>query len=91
MPQNWQLLFDNFGTKITATVSCFLSQNQSCFSLSVALQNRWMGDGTGHASGSGGLLRLETSRASNSQSSLGGDASTGGARDIIADAASSES
>jgi hypothetical protein len=40
MPQNWQLYFDDLGIKITATASWFGSQNQACFDLSVAPQNR---------------------------------------------------
>jgi len=57
--------------------------------LSVAPQNRREGDGVGHASRSGGLLRLEASRARVSQSGLktGGGATAGGARGIIAEVA----
>jgi hypothetical protein len=33
--------FDDFGLKITTTVSWFESQNQAGFDLSVAPQNRW--------------------------------------------------
>jgi hypothetical protein len=35
-PQNWKIQFGNLGLKITATVFWFGSQNQVCFSLSVA-------------------------------------------------------
>jgi hypothetical protein len=50
--------------------------------LSVAPQNRWREDGTGHASRSDGSLLLEESRTSDSQSSLntGEGARMGGAR-----------
>jgi hypothetical protein len=58
--------------------------------LSVALQNRWCKDGVGHTSRSDSLLHLEGSRARVSQSDLktGRDATTGGARGIIAAIAS---
>ena len=70
------------------------SQNQGRrfpgFGLSVEPQNRRREVGAGHASRSGGLLRLEASRARVSQSGLktGGGATTGGARGIIAKVAS---
>jgi hypothetical protein len=38
-PQNRQLRFDDLGLKITATVSCFGTQNQAGYGLSVAPQN----------------------------------------------------
>jgi hypothetical protein len=43
--------------------SWFGPQNQADFSLLVAPQNRQREDGAGHVSRSGGLLRLEASRA----------------------------
>jgi hypothetical protein len=53
------------------TVSWFVLQNHVGYGLSVAPQNLWEDeDGTGHKSGSGGLLHLEVSRAKVSQSSL---------------------
>jgi hypothetical protein len=63
VPQNRQLQFDDYGIKITATVSLFGSQNQSDFGLSVALQNQWEGDSVGHASRSNDLFRVKASRA----------------------------
>jgi hypothetical protein len=59
----------------------------------VAPQNRWREDGVGHASRSGGLLHLETSRARVFQSSLktSGGAMAGGARDTITKVASGSS
>jgi hypothetical protein len=52
-------------------VSWFGPQNQVCYDLLVAPQNRWENeDGAGHASRSSGLLRLKASRAWVSQSSL---------------------
>jgi hypothetical protein len=63
VPQNWQLRFGDLGLKITMAVSWFVPQNQACFGLSVAAQNRWREDGVGHASKSSGLLRLEACRA----------------------------
>jgi hypothetical protein len=61
-PQNQQLRFGDLGLKITVAVSWFGSQNHAGYGLSVAPQNRWEGDGVGHASISSGLLRMETSR-----------------------------
>jgi hypothetical protein len=40
-PQNRQLLFGDFGLKITTTVSWFGPQNQVSYGLSVVSQNRW--------------------------------------------------
>jgi hypothetical protein len=58
--------------------------------LSVAPQNRRREVGTGHASRSSGLLRVEACLARVSQSGLktGGGAMTGGARDTIVKVAS---
>jgi hypothetical protein len=66
-------------------VSWFGPQNQAGFGLSVVSQNRWRKDGAGHASRSGGLLRLEASHARVSQSVLktGGGATAGGAYDTM--------
>jgi hypothetical protein len=44
-PQNRQLRFGDFDLKITMIVSWFGPQNQAGFSLSVAPQNQWEGDG----------------------------------------------
>jgi hypothetical protein len=60
VPQNWQLRFSDYGLKITAIVFLFRSQNQSDFDLSVALQNRWEGDGVGHVSRSNGFISYES-------------------------------
>jgi hypothetical protein len=68
--QNRQLLFDDLGVKITATVSWFGTQNQAGFALSVAPQNRWREDDVGHGSRSGGLLQLEASHVRVFQSDL---------------------
>jgi hypothetical protein len=76
-PQNRQLRFGDLVHKITAMVSWFGTQNQVGYGLSVVPQNRWEdGDSVGHVSRSSSLLRLDTSRARVSQSSLntGGDA-----------------
>jgi hypothetical protein len=61
--------------------------------LSVAPQNRRREVGAGHASRSSGLLHVEASLATVSQSGLktGGGAMTGGARDTIAEVASKAS
>jgi hypothetical protein len=49
--QNRYLRFGDLGLKITATVYCFVPQNQTSYGLSVAPHNRWKDeDGTGHAS-----------------------------------------
>jgi hypothetical protein len=40
VPQNWQLLFGDFGLKITASISWFGPQNHVGFGLSVAPQNQ---------------------------------------------------
>jgi hypothetical protein len=55
--------------------------------LSVAPQNRWREVGAGHASRSSSLLGMEASLARVSQFGLktGGGATTGGARDTIAE------
>jgi hypothetical protein len=92
-PQNRQLWFGNLGLKITATVSWFGLQNQVGFSLSVAPQNRRREVSVGHPSRSSGLLGVEASLASVSQSALkkGEDATTGGARGSIAEVASEAS
>jgi hypothetical protein len=61
--------------------------------LSVAAQNQQRKVGAGHASRSSSLLSMEASLARVSQSGLktGGDATTGGARDTIAEVASEAS
>jgi hypothetical protein len=69
-PQNRQLRFGDLGLKITVTVSWFETQNQACFSLSVAPQNRWRKNGVGHTSRSDGLFRLKVSHDRVSQSAL---------------------
>jgi hypothetical protein len=75
------------------TVSWFGSQNHVDFGLSVAPQNRRRKVGAGHASGSSGLLHVEASLISVSQSGLktGGCATTGGARGTIAEITSEAS
>jgi hypothetical protein len=75
------------------TVSLFGPQNQAGFSLSVAQQNQWREVGTGHASRSSGLLRVEASLTRVSQSGLktGGGVMMGGAHGTIADVASEAS
>jgi hypothetical protein len=85
--------FSGLGLKITATVSWFGPQNQVGLGLSVAPQNRRREFGAGHASRSGSLLGVEASLARVSQSGLktGGGATTGGARDTIAEVASGAS
>jgi hypothetical protein len=84
-PQNWQVRFGDLDFKITTTVSWFEPQNQTGFGLSVASQNRWREDGTGHTSRSDGLLRLKVSRARVFHSGLktGRCTMVGGARGII--------
>jgi hypothetical protein len=61
--------------------------------LSVAPQNRWREVGAGHTSRSSDLLDVEASLARVFQSGLktDRDATTGGARDIIAEVASEAS
>jgi hypothetical protein len=67
-----------------------VSQNQVGFDLSVAPQNQRREISVGHASRSSGLLHVEASLARFSQSGLKtvGGATTGGACDTIAEAAS---
>jgi hypothetical protein len=92
--QNRQLRFVDLCLKITVTFSRFGHQNQTCFSLSVASQNRRRKDGVRHASRCGDLLRLKVSRDRVSQSGLnigGGTTTSGGACDIITKVVSSES
>jgi hypothetical protein len=92
-PQNRQLWFGDLGLKITMMVSWFGPQNQMGFGLSVVPQNRQREVCVGHASRSGGLLRLEASRARVSESDLktGRGAMMDGAHGIIAEVASSGS
>jgi hypothetical protein len=68
-------------------------QNQACFGLSVALQNRRREVDAGHVSRFSDLLRVEASLARVFQSGLktGGDATTSGARGNITDVASEAS
>jgi hypothetical protein len=75
------------------TVSWFGRQNQACFGLSVAPQNRWREVGVGHASRSSSLLGVEASVARVFQSGLktGRGAMTGGARGTITEVASEAS
>jgi hypothetical protein len=82
-----------WGLKITATGSWFEPQNQVAFGLSVAPQNRRREVGAGHASRSSSLFDVEASLARVSQSGLktDGGATTGGARDTIAEVASEAS
>jgi hypothetical protein len=62
-PQNRQLQYGDLAHKIIGIVSWFGTQNQVGYGLSIAPQNlREDEDGTGHASRSRGLLRLEASR-----------------------------
>jgi hypothetical protein len=74
-------------------VFSFGPQNQACFGLSVAPQNRCREVGAGHASRSSSLLGVEASLARVSQSGLNtsGGATTGGARGTIAEVASDSS
>jgi hypothetical protein len=92
-PQNWPLRFGFLSIKITATVSWFGPQNHVGFGLLVAPQNRWREVSAGHASRSGGLLRVEASLARVSQSGLktGGGATADGARGTIMEVASEAS
>jgi hypothetical protein len=73
--------------------SWFGPQNQVCFGLSVAPQNRRMEVGVGHTSRSSGLLRVQASLARVSQSGLktDGGATAGGAYGTIAEVASEAS
>jgi hypothetical protein len=79
--------------KITATVSCFGSQNQVDFGLSVAPQNRQREVGAGHVSRSGGLVHVVVSLARVFQSSLktGGGVTMDGAHGTITEVASESS
>jgi hypothetical protein len=74
-------------------VSWFWPQNQLGFGLLVVPQNRRRGVSAGHTSRSSGLLRVEASLASISQSGLktGGGVMAGGARGTIAEVASEAS
>jgi hypothetical protein len=74
-------------------VSWFGPQNQGGDDLLVAPQNRWEGDGMRHASRSSRLLHVEVSQVMVSQSGLktSGGATTSGAGDTIAEAASRSS
>jgi hypothetical protein len=85
--------FLQFGLKITTTVSWFGPQNQSGFSLLVALQNRWREVGARHTLRSSGLLGVKASLARVSQSGLktGEGATAGGTRGTIAEVASETS
>jgi hypothetical protein len=85
--------FPGLGHKITTTVSWFEPQNHAGFDLSVAPQNQRGEVGTGHASRSSSLLRVEASLARVFQSVLKtrGGAPTGGARGTIAEVVSEAS
>jgi hypothetical protein len=92
-PHNRQLRFGNLCLKITTTVSSFGPQNQSCYGLSVVPQNRWEGDGVGHALRSSGLLHVKISQVRVFLSGLkivGGE-TVGGARCTIAEVVSRSS
>jgi hypothetical protein len=84
-PQNRQLRFGDLGLKITTTISWFGPQNQAGFGLSIVPQNQRREVGTGHATRSSGLLRVDASLARVSQSGLktGGGATMGGASGTI--------
>jgi hypothetical protein len=85
--------FGDLGLKITATVSWFGPQNQACFGLSVAPQNRQREVGAGHASRFSSLLGVEASLVRVFQSGMktDGGVTTGGARGTITDVASEAS
>jgi hypothetical protein len=91
--QNQHLCFDDLCLKITVMVSWFESQNQACFGLSVAPQNRRMEVGVGHASRSSNLLDVEASLTRVFQSSLKTSRREmmGGARGTITEVASEAS
>jgi hypothetical protein len=84
--QNRQLRFGDFCLKIITTVSSFGPQNQSCYGFLVVPQNRWEGDGVGHALRSNGLLHVKISRARVFLSALkiAGGETVGGAHCTIA-------
>jgi hypothetical protein len=86
-------VFSSLISKLLATVFLFGPQHQVGFGLSVALQNRRMEVGAGHASRSSGLLDVEASLTRVSQSCLktNGCATTDGARGAIAEVASEAS
>jgi hypothetical protein len=71
-------------------ISWFGPQNQAGFDLSVVPENRWEGDGVGHASRSSDLFCVEVSQARVFQSGLktDGDATTGGSRGTIVEVVS---
>jgi hypothetical protein len=75
------------------TISWFGPQNQAGFGLSVAPQNRRREVDVGHALRSSSSFGVEASLARVFQSGLktGGGATTGGARDTIAEVASEAS
>jgi hypothetical protein len=75
---------------ITAVISWFGPQNQEGFDLSVASQNRWEGDGVGHASRCSGLFCVEVSHARVFQSDLktDGGVTAGGSRGTIVEVVS---
>jgi hypothetical protein len=68
-------------------------QNQVGYGLSVVPQNRWEGDGVGHALRSSGLLHVDASRARVYQSGRnnGRGTTAGGARGTIVEVASTPS
>jgi hypothetical protein len=75
------------------TVFWFEPQNQACFGLSVASQNRRREVGVGHTLRSSGLVRLEATlnRVSQFGLKIGGGATMVGARGTIAEVASKAS
>jgi hypothetical protein len=85
--------FSRFGLKTDGFGFPGLGLNQAGYGLLVVPQNRWREDGTGHASRSSGLLRLDVSCTRVFQSDLKtcGGITMGGARGIITEVASSGS
>jgi hypothetical protein len=74
-------------------ISWFEPQNQTCFGLSVASQNRRREVGTGHVLRSSSLLHVEANLARVSQSGLktSGGVTMGGAYGIIVEVTSEAS
>jgi hypothetical protein len=85
--------FGDLGLKITAMIFGFMPQNQACFSLSVASQNRRREVDAKHALRSNSLLGVEANLAKVSHSGLktSGCATTGGARGTITEVTSETS
>jgi hypothetical protein len=87
------MVFTGLASKLVATVFWFGPQNQVGFGLSVAPQNRWREVSVERALRSSGLLHMEASLATVSQSGLktDGGTMTGGARGTITEVASEAS